>query len=98
MSSKKRILIILSIVMGTPVLALCIGILQQKFFAPEDTSGIAAGFAMFTGIIASVGSLIFGPIVSFLMRNSKRQYLSLLGYILPSVLGLLYLVALPFMS
>ena len=92
MTTKKRILIILIIIFGTPFITTMLGMLIQRVLAPQDTSGLVAGFSLVIGMLASVLSLLTGPLVSYSMKNSDRQYISLIGYVAPGLLGILYVL------
>jgi hypothetical protein len=90
MSTEKRILIIVSIVFGTPLVTFIISTVVGS--VPNDGFGLYKMFALSIGIASAILSLIIGVITSFLLRN-KNSYTSLLGYIIPAVLGILYVIA-----
>ncbi|MDB5159980.1 MAG: hypothetical protein JWO99_243 [Candidatus Saccharibacteria bacterium] len=58
----------------------------------HDTSGLLALVGFFTGVLALIGSAILGPINSHLVRYQEKPYLSLLGYIAPAVVAILYTI------
>lgn len=90
MSSFKRQLIIVVIIVGTPILCSLIGSLGAAIYTPDDHSGLASLFAGLVGLAGLIGSLIFGPIVSFSMRKNQHQLYSIMGYLIPSGLALTY--------
>ncbi len=89
-SSLKRSLIILGIIFGTPLLCGLIG--SSVANKTGDVSGLTQGLSFAIGIFGVVASLIVGVTVSYLMRNAQSQKYSLMGYFIPSVLAILYVL------
>ncbi len=64
------------------------------FFASlrYDPSGLRVFIGFITGVLALIGSAILGPINSHIIKYQEKPYLSLLGYIAPAVVAILYTI------
>lgn len=88
----KRTGIIIFALFGTPLIGATLGWLGEELFSTRNSnSGIGLVAGLVFGVMGCIASAILGPIVSILLRNSTQQYYQLFGYVIPSILTLLYI-------
>ncbi len=98
--SKRKLPLTSSIVLGIPSLGLMLSLATSHYAVPLTTNndGIGDGKALIVigAIIYSalgiVASLILGPLLSRLTRNSHNRMLSLSGYLVPSLIAFLIIL------
>ena len=94
--SKRKLLLIILIVLGTPLLGLAISLLTSHYASPITTNSDGTGIgkelivigAIIYGVSGLIASLVLGPLVSYLTRHSSNLIVSLLGYLIPSSIAI----------
>ncbi len=64
--------------------------LKEDRYSDNRAIDIASGLIL--GVLASITSLILGTIMSYLARNAKNPYSTLMGYFVPPILMVVYMV------
>jgi uncharacterized protein YacL len=97
---RKRTKLIALIVLVTPLLGTVFSLVTAYYAEPLTTNNdgigdgkafIVAG-AVILGIVGLVASLILGPLVAHFTRKLNNHGLSLLGYVIPSLIPFLYVL------
>lgn len=94
MSSKKRTLLIIASIIGTPVIFYVIGGILSALY-PYDGGGWGIGLIwVVLGFLSMFASMVAGPVVSYATKNrSTNPWVPLIGYIGPPVIS--FLIGIP---